>query len=282
MVFQPTIEQARRAACNQLHTVSDTAQLDADILIAESLFMERSILPLMGHVFLDAAQQTRLASLLARRMNGEPIAYITCSKEFWSLDFIVNPAVLVPRPETELVVERALAHCRERPSPLIADLGTGCGAIALALASELKQSRVIATDVSTEALSVARQNCEQLKLADAVEFVEGHWTRGLPDLAYDLIVSNPPYIAQSDPCLDDPLMQHEPRLALVGGVDGLGAIREIVDSAKPSLKAGGWLIVEHGYDQGEAVRELMDKENLIRVETFHDLAGLPRVTEGQA
>ncbi len=275
-----TIGQARRAGSNRLQSISDTARLDADIILSEAMLMHRNMLKLMPHVELNSIQQNKFESLLSRRMAGEPIAYITGSKEFWSLDLCVSPATLVPRPETELVVERALVHCNDLDSPDIADLGTGCGAIALALAVELGDSDITATDISNEALKVARQNQRNLNLEN-VKFIQGNWTDTLSSLRFDAIVSNPPYIREGDPCLSDIFMQHEPRLALTGGNDGLSAIRRIIESSVRYLNPDGWLVVEHGFDQEEAVQEILMRHRYSDICTFNDLAGLPRVTEGR-
>ena len=274
-----TVEQARSAGSSQLHSISETARLDTDIILSEAISMHRRMLSMMPDNILSSDQQKKFESLLARRMSGEPIAYITGLKEFWSLELHVSPATLVPRPETELVVERTLAHCRNLDSPVIADLGTGCGAIALAIASELNDSRIIATDISKEALRVAQQNRDDLK-SENVEFVQGDWTDTLSGMQMDVIAANPPYIREDDPCLEDIFMQHEPKLALTGGRDGLKSIRQIIESSTKYLKPGGWLVLEHGFDQETAVQELMRQNRFTDIRTFQDLAGLPRATEG--
>ncbi len=275
-----TVEQARRAGSNRLQSISDTAQLDVDIILSEAMLMNRNMLNMMPHVELNAVQQNKFEFLLSRRMAGEPIAYITGSKEFWSIDLRVSPATLVPRPETELVVERTLVHCDDLDSPDIADLGTGCGAIALALAVEIVDSAITATDISNEALKVARQNQRNLNLGN-VKFIQGDWTDTLASMRFDAVVSNPPYIREGDPCLMDIFMQHEPRLALTGGNDGLSAIRRIIESSVRYLNPDGWLVIEHGFDQDEAVRGIMMRHRYSDICTFKDLAGLPRVTEGR-
>lgn len=274
-----TVGRARRAARSLLSTASETAALDADILLSETLSLSRNLLDLFDSTELDTNQQQRFSALLDRRLAGEPIAYITQSKEFWSIEVTVNPATLVPRPETELVVERALFHGRSLARPMIADLGTGSGCIALALVSELKNAQIVATDLSSDALEVARHNCESLGLRH-VEFFQGNWTDALPHREFDLIVANPPYIADSDPCLQDPVMGFEPVIALRGGGDGLESIRSILVDVHKYLKPGGWLIIEHGYTQGASVRRLFSENQLDECHTFKDLAGLERVTEG--
>ncbi len=282
MIVHPvvTIGKARRAARGVLGTVSDTAALDADLLLSQALLLERNMLDMLNETELDLVEQQRFEKLLTRRMAGEPIAYITQSKAFWSIEVKVGPSTLVPRPETELVVERAIFHCRHLVGPMIADLGTGTGCIALALATELKDAGVVATDRSADALKIAQQNQQSLGLK-SVDFRLGDWLDALPPSEFDIIVANPPYIADKDPCLEDPAMRFEPRLALCGGLDGLDCIRSIVSRARSYLKPGGWLIIEHGYSQGHEVRQLFDVNQFGKFSTFNDLAGLERVTEGQ-
>ena len=274
-----TIDQARQAATSRLHSISDTARLDAEIILSEAVSVDRNMLNLIRDDTLNSDQQNDFETLLSRRMAGEPIAYITGSKEFWSLDLRVSDATLVPRPETELVVERTLFHCNQLDAPYIADLGTGCGAIALALASELAESDITATDISQDALSIAKMNCERLNISN-VRFVQGNWTDALEGMRFDIIASNPPYIREDDQCLKDIFMLHEPKLALTGGDDGFSAIRRIVDGSSKFLNPGGWLIIEHGFDQPDAVQNLMSNNGFVEVRTYSDLAGLPRVTEG--
>lgn len=243
---------------------------DADILLAFVLGCTRAQLALKPTP--TPTQQTRYETLLARRTHGEPVAYLTGEKEFWSLTLKVTPDVLIPRPETELLVEWALQFAPHR----VADLGTGSGAIALALAKELPQARIYATDISDAALAVAKNNAEILALRN-LEFLSGSFLEPL-DGTLDVIVSNPPYVAEHDPHL--PALRHEPVLALVSGVDGLDAIREITRRAPDKLKAGGWLLLEHGAEQGAAVRELLKQAGFTRIETRRDLAGHERVSAG--
>ena len=250
--------------------MSPVDRADADILRAFVLGCSRAQLVLQPS--LTPAQQTRYESLLARRAAGEPVAYLTGEKEFWSLTLNVTPDVLIPRPDTELLVEWALQLAPQR----VADVGTGSGAIALALAKELPQARFTATDISAPALAIARVNAQTLKLGN-VEFLHGSLLEPLGS-DFDLIVSNPPYIAERDPHL--PALRYEPKLALTSGADGLDAIREIVGHAPAHLKSGGWLLLEHGADQGAAVRELMQKTGFTRVETRRDLAGHERASAG--
>ena len=221
-----------------------------------------------------------LEALVARREAGEPLAYLVGKKEFLDLELAVSPAVLVPRPETELLVELAQDRAAGLARPRILDLGTGSGAVALGLASRLKNARVTAVDASAAALVVARSNAERLHLA--VTFLEGDWYSPLASgERFDLIVSNPPYIAAGDPHLDQGGLPFEPAMALTDGADGLACIRSIVAGAGDHLLPGGWLLFEHGYDQADACRELLAGAGFQSVESWPDLAGIPRVSGGR-
>ncbi len=275
-----TIGNARQAARALLSEETDTAALDADLLLSAVLSVNRNLLEVLEEVELGSSQAADFEHLLQRRLAGEPIAYITQSKAFWTIDLQVSPATLVPRPETELVVERALFHCQSIESPKLADLGTGSGCIALAIASTVSAAHLVATDISADALEVAKQNCKALEL-DNVSFFYGSWAEALPNHTFDIIVSNPPYIASDDQCLADKFMRFEPPVALIGGSDGLESIRRIVTGVRKHLKPGGWLIIEHGCDQGNAVRNLFESNGFKNYSTFKDLADLDRVTEGQ-
>lgn len=253
------------------------AELDAQLLLASVLSVARARLRSHPESEVSAQQASRYRELLERRITGEPVAYLTGEKEFWSLRLAVNAAVLVPRPETELLVERALALGPSGPARA-ADLGTGSGAIALALSYERPAWRVLATDVSTAALEVARANAAALGLA-RVEFRHGSWFAPLAAERYDLIVSNPPYVAADDPALA--LLRHEPSGALTPGTDALACLRQIVRGAPAHLAPGGWLLLEHGATQGEAVRRELVEAGMRYVRSHTDLAGLERVTEGQ-
>jgi release factor glutamine methyltransferase len=216
----------------------------------------------------DAAQ--RFADFVRRRRKREPVAYIVGRKEFYGLELTVNPAVLIPRPETELLVELALAV----PFSAAADLGTGSGAVALALKKHAPNARVVATDASAAALVVARRNAVKLSLQ--VEFRHGRWCEPLGAERFDLVVSNPPYVAAGDPHLAD--LGHEPASALVSGADGLDAIREIARAAPAHLATGGRLLLEHGMGQAGEVRRLLAQAGLRNIETWPDLAGIERVS----
>ena len=223
----------------------------------------------------DSATAARFATLAARRARGEPVAYLLGEKEFYGRRFAVSPAVLVPRPETELLVELALPRLRLRPAPNVLDLGTGSGCIAITLALECPGATVVAVDRSADALAVARANAR--RLGATVEFLPGDWFEAVGG-RFDLIVANPPYVAAADPHLAGLL--HEPQHALSAGADGLADLRRIVGGAPAHLKLGGTLAVEHGHDQGAAVRALFARAGFAGIETHRDLAGIERVCTG--
>lgn len=253
---------------------------EAEILLAHALGRPRSWLFAHGEATLDPAVDTHFGVLLERRVAGEPVAYLVGTRGFWTLDLLVSPATLVPRPETELLVEQALARIPAQAHWQLADLGTGCGAIALALASERPQCRVVATDLSAEALAVACDNAARNRI-DNVEFRQGSWLEPLQDDRFDLIVSNPPYVADGDPHLAQGDLRFEPALALSCGSDGLNAIRTLATGAPARLRPGGWLLFEHGLTQGAVVRALLMGAGCVDVATVPDLEGRERVTLGR-
>jgi release factor glutamine methyltransferase len=251
---------------------------DAELLLAHVLDRPRSWLYAHGDAALDATAVTRFEALLARRAQGEPVAYLTGRRGFWRFELAVTPATLIPRPETELLVELALARLPAERALRVADLGTGSGAIALALAFERPRAQVVATDASPDALAVARGNAAALGLAN-VAFRQGDWFAPLAGERFDLVASNPPYIAAGDPHLAE--LRFEPAAALASGADGLDAIRAIVRDAPAHLQPGGWLLLEHGPDQGAAVRALLHAAGLVAVATERDLERRERVTLGR-
>jgi release factor glutamine methyltransferase len=222
----------------------------------------------------------RFDDLIERRRAGEPVAYLTGLRGFWRFDLAVSAATLIPRPETELLVEVALARLPTDRALRVADLGTGSGAIALALAHERPRAQVIATDASADALAIAEANAVGLSIRN-VEFRSGDWFAPLQGERFDLIASNPPYIALGDPHLDEGDLRYEPSTALSSGADGLDAIRTIVGDAPAYLEAGGWLLLEHGWDQGAAVRDLLLRAGFVGVATERDLEDRDRVTLGR-
>ncbi len=254
-------------------------ELDAQLLLAHVLAVPRTRLKSHPEELPHPSQIQHYRQLLARRAAGEPVAYLTGYRHFWSLRLAVTPVVLIPRPETELLVERALALL-PRADARIADLGTGSGAVALALASERPGWRVIATDVSEEALAVARANAAGLGL-QRVEFRRGDWYEPLAGERFDLIVSNPPYVAADDPAMAAPALSYEPRAALTPGDDPLKCLREIVRGAAPHLVRAGWLLVEHGATLGAEVRQALVLAGFRHVRSHRDLAGHERTTEGR-
>lgn len=252
---------------------------EAELLLGHALGRGPAWLFAHGDAIVDAVAAERFAGLVARRAGGEPVAYLTGRRGFWTLDLEVTPATLIPRAETERLVELALERLPPRACA-VADLGTGSGAIALAIARERPRARVVATDASVAALEVARRNAHAHGVAN-VEFREGDWLAPLQGERFDLIASNPPYIAADDPHLALGDLPHEPPAALASGPDGLDAIRSIVAGAPAHLEPGGWLLLEHGHDQGAAVRALLDAAGLVDVRTEHDLEGRDRVSLGR-
>jgi release factor glutamine methyltransferase len=267
------------AAVSVLASVSDTPELDAEVLLAHALGSRRSRLQSHADEERSDAERTAYQRLIDRRATGEPVAYIVGSKEFWSLRLAVSAAVLVPRPETELLVERALKLGATTPIRAL-DMGTGAGAIALALAHERPHWQITATDVSEAALALARTNAVALG-EPQVEFLNGSWFEPLAGRSFDLIVANPPYVAGDDPALLQAPLLYEPRVALTPGADALADLRRIIRQAPTHLARGGWLLLEHGTTQaGEVARELVVR-GFRHVRSQRDLAGHERMTEAQ-
>jgi release factor glutamine methyltransferase len=259
---------------------SDTPRLDAEVLLCHILGVAQSYLYAWPEKILTAQQSAQFQALLARRAQGEPIAYLTGRKEFWSLELQVTENTLIPRPETELLVEQALARLPPDTEAQVIDLGTGTGAVALAIATERPHCRVLATDKSAAALKVAQANAIRLGLHQ-VAFVLSDWWATLADIKATVIVSNPPYVAADDPHLSQGDVKSEPQSALVAGVDGLADLRQLIAQSFSHLLTGGWLLLEHGYNQAEAVRALFEQYGYKAVTTYNDLARLPRVTAGR-
>lgn len=272
----PTIESLLKSA--ELPD-SPSPRLDAELLLAHALGQSRSYLRTWPEREPDAAQCAAFAALLERRRAGEPVAYLLGRQGFWSLDLEVAPHTLIPRPDTELLVETALTLGPGGPARVL-DLGTGTGAIALALACERPAWQVLGVDRVSEAVQLAGRNRARLGLGNA-RFVESVWFSALVGEHFALIVGNPPYIAAADRHLSEGDVRFEPASALVAGEDGLDDIRRIVAEAPEHLEAGGWLLLEHGYDQAEAVRALFAARGFAAVESRRDLGGHQRITLGQ-
>ncbi|MBV1871190.1 MAG: peptide chain release factor N(5)-glutamine methyltransferase [Gammaproteobacteria bacterium] len=258
---------------------SESAHLDAELLLMAVLGKNRAFLRTWPDYPVERAQRDAYCELLERRKAGEPVAYLLGQWEFWSLPLQVNTHTLVPRPETELLVEQALARLPDG-SLRVADLGTGSGAIALALASERPSWNIWASDLSEKALEVARTNARQLKLPN-VTFCQGNWCEALPEQSFNMIVSNPPYIAPDDPYLEGDGLPFEPISALVAGNNGLKDIISIVQQASLKLIDGGWLLIEHGAEQGASVRDIYSSAKFQCVETKRDFAGNERLSLGK-
>jgi release factor glutamine methyltransferase len=269
-----TVEFLLRAARSRIDAV------DAQWLLAHVLGRSPTWLYVHADDAVDADVAARFESLVERRHAGEPVAYLTGRRGFWTLDLQVTPDTLIPRAETELLVELALARLPSDRILQVADLGTGSGAIALALARERPRAQVLATDASAVALEVARANAAALDIAN-IAFACGDWCAPLNGQLFDVIASNPPYIAAGDPHLALGDLRHEPPTALASGADGLDAIRAIVVAAPSYLVPGGWLLLEHGLAQGAAVRALLQREGFAEVRTDRDLEGRERVSSGR-
>ena len=262
----------------RLATASETPHLEAELLLAHALGCNRARLKSHPEEVPATEARGRYADLVTRRAEGEPLAYIVGFKHFWTLKLAVTPAVLVPRPETELLVERSLALL-PAPTARILDLGTGSGAIALALANERPKWQVTATDVSSEALAVAQANAASHALTH-VEFLQGSWFEPLAGRLFELIVSNPPYIGADEPELVSPALRREPRGALSPGEDALSCLHTIIHTAPPHLEHGGWLLLEHGSTQADAVARALVARGFTHVRSHRDLAGHERMSEG--
>jgi release factor glutamine methyltransferase len=256
---------------------SPTARLDVEVLILHTLQIDRSYLYSRPERELTLSELGYYQQLLGKRQAGEPIAYILGQREFWSLPLQVTSATLIPRPETELLVELSLANLPADKAYRVADLGTGSGAIALAIAKERSKALVYAIDKSMAALRVAKANAEQLQLSN-VAFLAGDWLSSMASGVFDIIVSNPPYLAADDPHLSSGDLRFEPRLALVADNSGLAAYHTIFKQARHCLKNNGWIYVEHGYNQAEPIAALLRNYGFSQVQACPDLAGILRVS----
>ena len=275
-----TISDALHTATVMLERSSSSPRLDAELLLEHVTGLTRTSFRASPERELPTAAGWSFQQLVKRRMQGEPIAYIRGHQEFWSLLFEVNADVLIPRPETELLVERALEHIGDQQAARVADLGTGSGAVALSIAHERPCIVMHATDVSPRALDVAARNAARLNIRN-VKFAQADWFAGHVDAQFDLIVSNPPYIAENDPDLQPHVRKHEPIGALIAGRTGLEAIEHIIANAGRHLVCGGWLALEHGWKQATAVRNLLVRHGFTHVRSHADLSGHERVSEAR-
>lgn len=259
---------------------ADLDPVDGRVLLQEALGLTHAQLIAHSDRPLSEAEQTRFLALIGRRLAGEPVAYILGRREFYGRDFRVTPAVLIPRPETELSVELALERMRSFATPQVLDLGTGSGCIALTLALEAVESSICAVDASADALAVAAENQAALGVAN-VTLVHGAWFEPLAGMGFDLIVGNPPYVAHDDPHLAQGDLRFEPRQALSAGPHGLDDLDYIIEHAPTHLRPGGWLLLEHGYDQAATVGAMLASAGLEDRFVAPDLAGVPRVSGGR-
>jgi release factor glutamine methyltransferase len=274
-----SIEQILKQAEQQLQTVSDSARLDAEVLLAAVLNKNRSYFRAFPERILTNAENEHFQSLLNKRLHGHPIAHITGQREFWSLDLDVNEHTLIPRPDTETLIEFVLQNFPQDKLDVV-DLGTGSGAIALALASERPLWKLLATDQSEQALTVAENNAKKCQLTN-VSFKHGSWFQPLESSRYDIIISNPPYIPQQDPHLQQGDVRFEPISALASGEDGLDDIRYLISHANKHLQPQGWLILEHGYDQKQAIFDLFKQAGFDNITQKDDYGNNPRLSAGQ-
>lgn len=258
---------------------SPTARLDAELLLAAALGKPRSFLHTWPERIVSTEAALAFAGYLQRRRTGEPVAYILGQQGFWKLDLEVAPHTLIPRPDTEMLVEAALELVPAFAPAQVLDLGTGTGAIGLALANDRQQWKITAVDRVPEAVALAERNRQRLQL-DNAEVLNSHWFSALEGRQFDLIISNPPYIAETDPHLSMGDVRFEPGSALTSGPDGLDDLRTIISEAPAHLSPGGWLLLEHGYDQGPAVRELLIRHGFERIQTRRDLGEHERITFG--
>ncbi|MET0123578.1 MAG: peptide chain release factor N(5)-glutamine methyltransferase [Candidatus Thiodiazotropha sp. 6PLUC9] len=277
-----TLREALLSAQKSLKNGPDSQpELEASLLLCHLLGKPKSYLYAWPEAGLSPSQEQSYQQLVEQRLSGRPIAYILEQREFWSLSLRVTPNTLIPRAETELAVERSLFHLQHIDKPTLADLGTGSGAIALALSSERPEGSIDATDASPEALAVAEENAHRLGFKN-IDFHLGDWCKALPiGTKYDILVSNPPYIESGDPHLTQGDLPQEPISALASGEDGLNDIRLIIAQAPAYLKKNGWLILEHGYCQAVQVTTLLQSAGMVEITTHTDLAGNPRVTEAR-
>lgn len=271
----------RRRLAQALGLSEREARLEAQVLLSRALQSPRAFVLAHEGDALPPEREARYRALMQRRLQGEPMAYILGEREFYGLVFKTTPAALIPRPETELLVELALARIPADSPRTVLDLGTGSGAVAVAIARHRPLARITAVDRCPQALALARENAARLGAAN-VELLESDWYGALGVRKFDIIVANPPYVAEADRHLEQGDLRFEPRRALAAGKDGLDAIRAVVDGAPAHLSPGGRLLFEHGHDQADACRDLLRSGGFVEIASHPDLAGIPRVTGGRA
>lgn len=275
------IREALQQASQALKISSESARLDAELLLGKVLGKTRSYLFTWPEKELKPDEQAEFQTRVAQRLQGVPVAYLLGYREFWGMVLAVSPATLIPRPDTERIVELALERLAQQAKPTVLDLGTGTGAIALAIAKERPDASILALDKSSEALAVAQYNQQRLGLKN-LKLLVSDWFSALPTSSrFDMIVSNPPYIAETDPHLAQGDLRFEPRSALSSGVDGLTDLKHLIQTAPNYLTTRGWLLLEHGYDQGVIVSELLQATGYIELACYQDLAGNDRVSLGR-
>jgi len=276
-----SIKQQLILAEAELYSISSSPKLDSEVLMAHCLGKDRSYLLTWPEKQLNTEQMKCFKDLIQRRLQPQPVAYLVGEREFYSMQLTTTPATLVPRPETEMLVDKVIDLVKKLQSPLILELGTGTGAIPLAIKQQLAHCQIIATDIDSEALSVAKTNADKHELE--VEFIKSNWYQSCPQsYRFDVIVSNPPYIAAQDPYLCEGDLPAEPLQALSSGETGLEALQAIIEGATQYLKPKGWLVLEHGYDQQQSVSRLMVENSFKSVTTENDFNSLPRMTYGQS
>lgn len=268
------------SAEQRLLLTSESPRLDAEVLLAHSLGQSRSHLRAWPEKILTATESERFQALVELRYQGTPVAYLLGEREFWSRSFKVNDSALIPRPDTELIVELALDLLAARQNCKVIDLGTGSGIIAITIAAERPNDHVIASDMSRAALALATENAVNLKIGN-IQFKESNWFEKIDEYDFDMVISNPPYIAADDPHLEEGDVRFEPKQALISPAQGLYDIRLLADQSRHHLKAGAYILIEHGYQQQLEVQAILQQFDFKNVITHCDLAGNPRVTLGQ-
>jgi len=278
---EPTISRLLRDTTDELRDTSPSARLDCELILGHVLRKTRVQLCSGGDEHVSRENTAIYVNLVRKRRAGAPVAHLVGTREFWSMKLSVTSSTLIPRPETEILVSCALTHLPKDQAANVLDLGTGSGAVALALARERPHLSITATDISDEALRIARYNAHSLDLTQ-IEFLRGDWFTPVAGRKFSTIVANPPYVSDMELVVHDFELQHEPRLALSGGEGGLGCIKKIIEEAPKHLFPGGWLAIEHGHRQGPAVEILMREAGLLSIFGYTDLQEHIRVTEGKA